>query len=89
MVFASKQQATDSKGKVKKGYKAVTDKNGKVRYLTESKPVKTNKVQQEKVAETKPKKEKKEKKEKKLDKGKEPMDQEVDESQFIVEGIET
>ena len=84
MVFASKQQATDSKGKVKKGYKAVTDKNGKVRYLTESKPVKTNKV-----AETKPKKEKKEKKEKKLDKGKEPMDQEVDESQFIVEGIET
>ena len=88
MVFSSKANATDSKGKLKPGFKTITDKKGNVRYLTESKSVKTEKVVKDKVKDVKPKKEKKEKKEKKLDKGKEPMD-EIDESQFIVEGIST
>lgn len=34
MPFASASQATDSKGKIKDGFKEFTDKNGKTRYLS-------------------------------------------------------
>ena len=83
MVFSSKANATDSKGKLKKGFKSITDKKGNVRYLTESKPMKVDKkVPKEKV--------KKDKKDKVKKVSKDVIDEEpVDETQFVVEAIES
>ena len=36
MVFASKAIATNSNGTLKKGFKEITDKNGKTRYLSDT-----------------------------------------------------
>lgn len=81
MPFASKDTATDSKGKIKKGYKEVTDKNGKVRYMTETPPksglkvtkdkkgvIKVSKVEQKAPAKKTAPKESKESKESKASK---------------------
>jgi hypothetical protein len=87
MPFASKSQAVDSNGNIKKGYREITDKNGKTKYLSENKPKAIPKSdKKEPKKESKVKKESKAKKEPKKKKGKEEM--EIDETQFIVEGFE-
>lgn len=40
MPFASKANAVNKQGNIRKGFKEITDKNGKTRYLTENNPVK-------------------------------------------------
>ena len=55
MPFASQKNATDSKGNIKEGFKKITDKNGKIKYLSnvpavrKSKDVKASKVKASKV----------------------------------------
>jgi hypothetical protein len=61
MVFCKKDDALNKKGELKKGYRMVTDKNGKDRYLT-TKEAATNKESKKKVVEKVVKKVKKEKK---------------------------
>jgi len=73
MPFASKAQATDENGNIKKGFKEIIDKNGKTKYLSENRPSSkvtvAKKVKEVKIKETEPievpKKEKKVKKNKK------------------------
>ena len=38
MGFISKADACQKNGKVKKGFKVITDKNGRERYMTDTKP---------------------------------------------------
>lgn len=63
MPFASKAAAVNKQGNIRKGFREITDKNGKTRYLTENKPVKKEikKDVKKDVKEVKPKKDKTEK----------------------------